>query len=75
MNAPDLTAPNGSQSIQVVIHRLADGYSVAISTMDGTLTQLLLQATVASFLEAEKTAHTYAAKHRIPWHKVAMTCR
>ena len=75
MNVVRWDAPADGRSIQVVIDRLLDGFAVEVSITEGKETRVLGQATVASFLEAEKAAHSYAAKHRIPSSKVAMIFR
>jgi len=63
------------RSIQVVIDRLIDGFAVEVSILEGEKTHVLAETTVASFVEAENMACTYAAEHNFPWHQVVLICR
>ena len=65
----------GERSIQVVLDRMLDGYSVMISMAEGKLTRVLADATVATFDEAETIARKNAAENSIPWRKVAVICQ
>ena len=72
--SPD-TLVADERSIQVVVDRMLDGYSIMISMAEGELTQVLTETTVATFVEAEKIAYAAAAENNFPWHKVAVVCR
>ena len=63
------------RSIQVVLDRVVDGYSVMISMAEGKLTRVVADATVATFDEAEMIARKHAGENNFPWHKVAVICR
>ena len=63
------------RSIQVVLDRMLDGYSVMISMAEGKLTRVLADATVATFDEAELIARKHAGENDFPWQKVAVLCR
>ena len=63
------------RSIQVVLDRMLDGYSVMIWMAEGKLTRVLADATVATFEEAEVIARKHAGENNFPWHKVAVICR
>ena len=65
----------GERSIQVVLDRMLDGYSVMISMTEGKLTRGLADATVTTFDEAESIARKHAGENNFPWHKVAVVCR
>ena len=65
----------GERSIQVVLDRMLDGYSVMIWMAEGKLTRVLADATVATFEEAEMIARRHAGENDFPWHKVAVVCR
>ena len=62
------------RSIQVVLDRVVDGYSVMISMAEGELTRVLADATVATLDEAEMIARKHAGENDFPWHKVAVVC-
>lgn len=72
MNADGVA--NG-RTIQVVVDRLLDGYSVSIAVIDGDLQRTIAETMVATFNEAEAIARRHATENNIPWHKVAMICR
>ena len=63
------------RSIQVVLDRMLDGYSVMIWMAEGKLTRVLADAIVATFDEAEMIARKHAGENDFPWHKVAVVCR
>ena len=63
------------RSIQVVLDRMLDGYSVIVQLTEGELTRGLAEATVATFDEAEAIARKHAGENNFPWHKVAVICR
>ena len=63
------------RSIQVVLDRMLDGYSVMIWMAEGKLTRVLADAIVATFDEAEMIARMHASENNFPWHKVAVVCR
>jgi hypothetical protein len=63
------------RSIQVVVDRMLDGYSVTVLVTEGKLTRGLAEATVATFDEAETIARKHAGENNVPWHKVAVICR
>jgi hypothetical protein len=54
---------------------MLDGYSVMISMVEGKLTRVLVDATVAIFDEAEMISPKHAGKNNLTWHKVAVVCR
>jgi hypothetical protein len=63
------------RSIQMVVDRMLDGYSVTVLVTEGKLTRGLADATVATFDEAEMIARKHAGENNVPWHKVAVICR
>jgi hypothetical protein len=63
------------RSIQVVVDRMLDGYSVTVLVTEGKLTRGLADATVATFDEGETIARQHAGENNFPWHKVAVICR
>ena len=69
--------PSGvdARSIQVIVDRMIDGYSVMVLMTEGELTRVLTETTVATFVEAEKIACVCAADHNFPWHEVAVIYR
>ena len=62
-------------SIQVIVDRMIDGYSVTVSITEGKRTRVLTETTVATLAETEKIACACAADNNFPWHKVAVICR
>jgi len=63
------------RSMQVVVDRVIDGYSVTVLVTEGELTRGLADATVATLDEAESIARKHAGENNFPWHKVAVVCR
>jgi hypothetical protein len=63
------------RSIQVVVDRMLDGYSVTVLVTEGKLTRGLADATVATFDEVETIARKHAGENNVPWHMVEVICR
>ena len=75
MNGPSVVAPAKARNIQVVVDRLIDGFAVGVSITEGEETRVLVETTVASFVEAEKLACVHAVENNFPWREVVLICR